>query len=138
MAQSSGSGGRKVGRRDLQVRAEYLAGNDRHVVVRVAAGPQAATENPQLTLPSWQGTVAIHHSRPRQKAEETIAGTGWYWLKNGALHGALRHITYSHTTPSPSPSRMYRYAGCPRRTGAIPCRLASLHVIRPLPLPLSS
>ena len=38
---------------------------------------------------------------------------------------------YSHTTPSPSPSRMYRYAGCDRRTGAIPCRRASLHQIRP-------
>ena len=43
---------------------------------------------------------------------------------------------YSQTTPSPSPSRMYRYAGCDRCTGAIPCRRASLHVI--LPLRLSS
>ena len=43
---------------------------------------------------------------------------------------------YSHTTPSPSPSRMYRYAGCERGTGAIPCRRASAQVM--LPLPLSS
>ena len=43
---------------------------------------------------------------------------------------------HSHTTPSPSPSRMYRYAGCDRWTGAIACRRASLHVI--LPFRLSS
>ena len=35
-------------------------------------------------------------------------------------------VHYSHTTPSPSASRMYRYAGCERGTGAIPCRRASL------------
>ena len=85
-------------------------------------------------LPTHRATVAIHHSRPRQKTDATIAETGWYRLNNGALHGPMRHSTHSHTAPSPSPSRMYRYAGCPRRTGAIPCRLASRQVIRPLPL----
>ena len=43
-------------------------------------------------------------------------------------------LYYSHTTPSPSPSRMYRYAGCDLGTGAIPCRRASAQVIFPFPL----
>ena len=43
---------------------------------------------------------------------------------------------YSHTTPSPSPSRMNRYAGCPFGTGAMPCLRASAQAI--LPFPLSS
>ena len=43
---------------------------------------------------------------------------------------------YSHTMPSPSASLMYRYAGCERGTGAMPCRRASLQVI--LPFRLSS
>ena len=52
----------------------------------------------------------------------------------GRKHGeGTRH---SQTTPSPSPSRMYRYAGCERETGAIPCPRASLQVI--LPFRLSS
>ena len=38
---------------------------------------------------------------------------------------------YSQTTPSPSPSSMNGYAGCPRLTGAIPCARASAHEIRP-------
>ena len=32
---------------------------------------------------------------------------------------------------------MYRYAGCDRWTGAIPCRRASLHVILPFRLGIS-
>ena len=47
-----------------------------------------------------------------------------------------REQDYSHTAPSPSPPLMYRYAGCERGTGAIPCRLASAQVI--LPFRLSS
>ena len=41
---------------------------------------------------------------------------------------------YSQTNPSPSPSRMKRYAGCPLGTGAMPCLFASVQVIRPLRL----
>lgn len=37
--------------------------------------------------------------------------------------GKLRR--YSQTAPSPSPSRMYRYAGCDRGTGAIPWPLTA-------------
>ena len=36
---------------------------------------------------------------------------------------------HSHTTPS----RMIRYVGCSRLTGAMPCSRASRHVIRPFP-----
>ena len=78
----------------------------------------------------WRWSPALNAP---QKADATSADSGWYRLNTGALHGFIASH-HSHTTPSPSPSRMYRYAGCPRRTGAIPCRLASLHVIRPLPL----
>ena len=42
----------------------------------------------------------------------------------------------SHTTPSPSESRICSYAGCPRSTGAMPWARASAQLI--LPLPLSS
>ena len=57
-------------------------------------------------------------------------------VRRAVEHRPIEPIAYSHTTPSPSPSRMYRYAGCDRCTGAIPCRRASLHVI--LPFRLSS
>lgn len=39
---------------------------------------------------------------------------------------------HSQTTPSPSASRMYGYAGWLRGTGAMPWRRASAHVMRPL------
>ena len=41
---------------------------------------------------------------------------------------------YSHTTPSPSPSRMKGYAGWPRGTGTMPWPRASAQVIRPFRL----
>ena len=41
---------------------------------------------------------------------------------------------HSHTTPSLSASFMYSYAGCPRRTGAIPWLRASAQEMRPFPL----
>jgi hypothetical protein len=47
---------------------------------------------------------------------------------------ALSSPLYSHTMPSPSASFIYWYAGCPRRTGAMPWARASSQVIRPLPL----
>ena len=56
--------------------------------------------------------------------------------KDDADNDCRRRRGYSQTTPSPSPSRMYRYAGCERCTGAIPCPLASAQVM--LPFPLSS
>ena len=51
--------------------------------------------------------------------------------EGGSLNARAHH---SQTTPSSSPSRMYRYAGCDLGTRAIPCCRAYAQVILPFPL----
>ena len=50
------------------------------------------------------------------------------------LAGDTLRLPDSHTTPSPSPSRMNGYAGWSRVTGAIPCARASAQLTRPFRL----
>ena len=50
------------------------------------------------------------------------------------LAGDTLRLPDSHTTPSPSPSRMNGFAGWSRVTGAIPCARASAQLTRPFRL----
>ncbi len=66
--------------------------------------------NGTVTLSEDKATITYAHD-----GSETTSGSFTY----GAAPAA-RHMAHSHTTPSPSASFMYSYAGCPRRTGAMP------------------
>ena len=66
--------------------------------------------NGTVTLSEDKATVTYAHD-----GSETTSGSFTY----GAAPAA-RHMAHSHTTPSPSASFMYSYAGCPRRIGAMP------------------
>ena len=86
--------------------------------------------------PTVYGEPALwHHSSRAIRTLETSANPPrWTHCRYERRDGL--DDDYSHTTPSASASRMKRYAGCERATGAIPCRRASLQVM--LPFRLSS
>ena len=67
---------------------------------------------------------ALHVTTRTGSRERRLGNFRRFCGKQIAQFPTPETTSHLHTTPSPSPSRMYRYAGCDRGTGAIPRLLA--------------